>query len=318
LGANLLFLGAGGGAFAAAPGVLPAAPTATRSLVFLDFDGDGDPDLVEGVQGEDHLYRNDGFAFADAPALLPSDPYWTKEYAAGDVDLDGDLDLLAANFDMAVDVPNRLFQNTGAGFIDATASLSPSLARTLDLALEDFDGDGDLDAAWVTMAGTLLLANDGAGHFALVPGAALEVFPLARSFAAGDLDGDADADLFVSSAEGRHGVHFNLQGQLAWRALPRIGKPLAFELDGAPGTPWVQAWSTGTAAIPLGAFGVLRLDPAHLFLLASGVFDAAGEAGFGFAVPATPALAGATLYTQALHGSPLAFGNLETLALTAL
>jgi hypothetical protein len=113
-------------------------------------------------------------------------------------------------------------------------------------------------------------------------------------------------------------VYFNLQGQLAWRAVPRIGKPLAFELDGAPATPWVQAWSTGKAAIPLAPFGVLRLDPAHLFLLGSGVLDGAGHASLSLGVPAVPALAGLTLYTQALHGSPLVLGNLETVGLSNL
>lgn len=296
------------GAFTPVPGAFPPAGD-SRSLAAVDHDQDGDLDLVQGMEIVDVLFRNDGGTFALEAGALPANEE-TLDWAVDDVDLDGDLDLMTGTL---TEASNRLYLSTGAGFVDAPAGQIPPLPAE-EVALADFDLDGDPDALWLGVTHQLLLANDGAGAFSEVSdlSSLASQGPMA---AIGDLDGDLDPDALVVGGVEHH-LLLSLHRQLAWRAPPRLGKPLSFELDGTPGALYVQVWSTGTAAIPLAPFGVLRLDPAHLFLVASGILDGAGHAVVETSVPPTPSLLGANLATQALIGDPLRFSNLETLALT--
>jgi hypothetical protein len=133
----------------------------------------------------------------------------------------------------------------------------------------------------------------------------------------GDLDGDLDPDAFLGGGTW-NGVLVSLRRQLAWRAIPRLGKELVFQLDGSPGALFAQAWSPSVAAIALPPFGVLRLDPAHLFLLGAGTLDGSGHGELGVTLPAMPPLLGVSVATQALIGDPLELANLETITITAL
>jgi hypothetical protein len=315
---NLLFANQGTGTFAPVAGGMPAAATVTTSLAVLDYDVDGLPDLVEGVKGEDRLLRNAGGAFVDMPGVLPSNVHETKQWGIGDVDLDGDLDLLAATTSSSVGpVPDRLYLGGGSAFVDASGALGLGATSSYAGALEDFDLDGDPDAFLPGGQGNELIENDGTGAFTTVATELPSLALGALALAAGDLDGDLDPDLFAVSGF-EHSVLFSLRRQLAWRAIPRVGKALQFELDGTPGALFAQVWSTGTASLALPPFGVLRLDPAHLFPFASGALDTHGHALVGVVVPAAPSLLGAKLASQALIGDPLAFSNLETVVLTGL
>ena len=156
--------------------------------------------------------------------------------------------------------------------------------------------------------------NDGGGTFQKLPlwgsDQALEPFAIAVH----DMDGDLDLDV---AAVGFHDeILWNLRRQLAWRRLPSLGKPLVLDVWGAAGTPWLLAWSSASASIPLAPFGTLRLDPAHLKPLAFGAFGPQAAATFATTLPASPALAGLTVHAQALCGAPLAFTNPEAIPLT--
>lgn len=73
------------------------------------------------------------------------------------------------------------------------ASLSPH--GSVGAALEDLDGDGDLDLALVTMEGEgLLYVNDGSGAFTVAP----VTLPPATGLATGDMDGDGVVDLLLT------------------------------------------------------------------------------------------------------------------------
>jgi len=123
---------------------------------FVDYDGDGDPDvyLVNGgpLPGSkpaarppaSALYRNNGDGtFTDvteASGIGPSG--YGMGMAAADVDNDGDLDLYLTNFG-----PNLLYRNNGDGtFTDVTSAAKVAAGLwSSSAAFGDFDRDGWVD-----------------------------------------------------------------------------------------------------------------------------------------------------------------------------
>lgn len=109
----------------------------------LDYDGDGDLDVLLLGLSRLGLFRNDGRGFftevPDCGGLEAGQPW--MGCAAGDVDNDGKVDLLLTGFRCL-----RLYRNTGRGFQDLTARSGLVGDRwNTSAAFADFDGDGDLD-----------------------------------------------------------------------------------------------------------------------------------------------------------------------------
>lgn len=142
-----------------------------------------------------------GHLFAEI--AVPHTSGSSMDSQAFDADGDGDLDLLIAK-EMQ---PNVLLLNDGTGRMTvAPAGTLPGGAfDSEDVAVADYDGDGDLDAV---IAGeddqmSELYLNDGSGVFT----AANDRLPArgtAQSVIAADVDGDGDADLLF----GNHGQNF--------------------------------------------------------------------------------------------------------------
>jgi tetratricopeptide (TPR) repeat protein len=121
------------------------------TMVVLDYNGDGKPDLflagavVEKGHIRDLLLRNDGdnrFIDATAEAGL-AEPRPTLGCCVGDVDNDGRPDLLLTGVGV-----QKLFRNRGEGkFEDATAqaTLDKLTSVCLGAAFVDLDQDSDLD-----------------------------------------------------------------------------------------------------------------------------------------------------------------------------
>ncbi len=140
--------------------------------------------------------------FADAtathyPARDPS--HRSMDAAAGDVDGDGDMDLLVAmEF-----TPNRLLVNDGTGrFADESEARLPRTAfDSEEIALADFDRDGDLDAviACEDDQRKSYFQNDGKGVFADVSDRLAQT-ATSNGVEAGDYDGDGDLDLALANA----------------------------------------------------------------------------------------------------------------------
>ncbi|MCI0586075.1 MAG: VCBS repeat-containing protein, partial [Planctomycetes bacterium] len=261
---NRLYLNGGTGAFADVTATnLPAIAFGDTVAVALgDVDGDGDLDAFLGNSGQNRLYLNGGTGvFADATATsLPAQADSTVAVALGDVDGDGDLDAFVGNYGQQ----SRLYLNGGTGvFTDFTATNLPSLVGFMRAAsLGDVDGDGDLDAFLGIPMQNRLLDNGGTGVFTDVTATSVPVLiDTTLAAALGDLDGDGDLDAFVGNYARQSRIQTNLTRQLAWRGIPRAGKPLTLDVRGPANGAWLLAASPANASISLPPLGTLRLFP---------------------------------------------------------
>ena len=141
-------------------------------------------------------------AFVDrtATSLIgqPAEPKHSMAASASDLDGDGDLDLaIAAEY-----APNRVLINDGNGHLtdESDARLPRTVGDHEDVAIADFDRDGDLDLVFVgeddQVSGYHL--NDGTGHFEDVT-ERLPARGTSNAVVAEDVDRDGDADLVIGN-----------------------------------------------------------------------------------------------------------------------
>jgi hypothetical protein len=212
----------GTGRFDAFPAGLP--PLRGNGAGLADLDDDGDLDLVVSTVGErppddrPHLFLNAGDGtFHEAPgAFVSADgPQAGQSVSFGDPDGDGDLDVFIGEWLGTVDgtgqSASRLYRNEGGGrFVDATHvfGLAPAdcaeggglCGRSVfGGVFTDLDDDGAVDLYVVAdFGGSRMFWNEG-GRFVEDPGDVLGDEENGMGAAVGDVDGDGDLDLFVTS-----------------------------------------------------------------------------------------------------------------------
>lgn len=174
------------------PTSLGVAPGGGGRATLLDIDGDGDLDVLQSL-GLMRLLRNNGLGgMTDISAThLPSGVNSFGRAASSDIDGDGDPDVLMPQ--------GKILVNDGAGlFTDETATLlsSTGFSIGLEMAIADFDSDGDED--FVIMSG--LHRNNGAGVFTHDPAANIQHGYGEIPFA---FDADMDGDVDVLTTSGR-------------------------------------------------------------------------------------------------------------------
>jgi hypothetical protein len=208
-----------------------------QACALADVDGDGDldactltswspsptiPPTISG--GHVHVYSNDGTGYFNGPLVLGGSIPWagvcSTAIAAGDVDGDGDVDLVVGvrpysylvwtslwtpPVPAAIGGQNLLWLNQGNGtFVDGTSRMPGDSGVTTSVALEDLDGDGDLDVYFGNKPTPLVgwpgrdqvLRNPGNGWFVVDP----SFVPAAtdtEQVHARDFDNDGDVDLLV-------------------------------------------------------------------------------------------------------------------------
>jgi hypothetical protein len=156
----------------------------SRSVVWGDWDGDGDLDLaVGGYVSPNRVYENDGESLVLAWSSQEADR--TTAVAWGDWDGDGDLDLAVGNmFGQAA----RVYENVGASMVLAWSSAEAHSASSVDWV--DWEGDGDLD---LSVGGSGAIYENDAGSLTLAWSGPVGVAEW------GDWDGDGDLDVALGT-----------------------------------------------------------------------------------------------------------------------
>ncbi len=201
-----------------------------RASVLVDFDGDGDPDLLVYDGWRLDLAYNQAGVQAGKPgvfklwATFPPPDVQVGQYGlllAGDVDGDGRNDAVLLGRGQSVPAAAGssrdnlswiwLNQINSHGVYSKTTTIIADLngLSVAAAALADLDGDGDLDllaAASPTRAKSMLgsealvLINDGVGQFS--DSGQRFAAKAAASVALADLDGDGDPDALVGYRRG--------------------------------------------------------------------------------------------------------------------
>ena len=181
-------------------------------LAPVDWEGDGDVDLIRGPAG---IWRNDGSgAFTAGGPVWPSAGagfVFSSEVLVADFDADGRRELLVPRFATNPFPTGFVFQamhrleDTGTGQF---ADLGPVANQRMVFPAFaiDTNADGMLDI--VDRSG--IWANNGSHQFAVQT----QPFGSYEPIAAGDLDGDGDADLLA----GMHGTTLGIG--IFWQTAP--------------------------------------------------------------------------------------------------
>ncbi len=179
----------GNGHFTAPSDRLGNFTTGAYTWLFIDADGDGDPDLFAENSSSAYLLVNDGtghFTDESASRLIGAVPSSASGSAAAlDIDGDGDLDI-ACSSSCAV------YVNDGTGhFTNEGPYRLPCSEYARGAIPADLDGNGAPDL----IVGTSLMLNNGFGYFTEVSGFYHTYTVFSSSYALGDMDADGDIDV---------------------------------------------------------------------------------------------------------------------------
>ncbi len=178
----------------------------THSVIWADYDNDGDIDLFVVHYTGTQLYTNNGngsFSLTSNQASLSPDIY---AYSAvmGDFDNDHDLDIAIGGDGGSDNL--KLFRNDNGVFVDITlsAGIGHINYRVIALTWLDLNHDGFLDLYGSTINNPkqIMYLNDGDGTFTeSSEQTGLNFTANSRGTAVGDYDNDNDLDLFIACSE---------------------------------------------------------------------------------------------------------------------
>ncbi len=174
------------------------------AVQWVDLDGDGDLDVVQGGNGEAFVVQeNRGGRFAVTGRYSGS----AVQIVTTDLERDGDADLIVACWFPSGPDDFSVFVNDGRGNLtEEAAARGLALAgnRIIGVASGDVDRDGDFDLVVLSRSAqqVWVMLNDGTGSFTrrevAVPRAMTFSSGFAQGTQLGDIDGDGDLDLVIA------------------------------------------------------------------------------------------------------------------------
>jgi hypothetical protein len=255
-----------------------------REVETPDLDGDGDPDVVVGLEDRLQAFENLGAGVLGPPTLVAMDNYDFLRTA--DLDGDGDQDIVGFDYGHL-----HVFDNLGGTFGGVREVASLSNPRNLQVADIDSDGDPDLVTLNYGPASSAInwFTNDGMGSFAGYTGATgLEY---TQDAALVDIDGDGAPDVLVSS-DSLLAFYRNPFDVRLFVAPMHIGVPAELRIDGQ--------WGSGDTIVAMGRNpGRTCLGALDGLCLELNLPTKLGEApGGSFLTPAIPDRPGTTVGLQ--------------------
>ena len=179
-----------------------ATPGRSRSAAFMDYDIDGDLDIIHGETGQTAILLEnlgDG-SFREVPL-----DFEAFGLAVGNYNLDDYPDIYLSQAGIVGPLPDVLLENRAGRFVDVTNGAGLGDAEAGWAArFWDYDGDGYLDIFVANYDGpNLLYHNNRDGTFTNVaPQAGVEDPIDAQDAVWADYDNDHDPDLFVTGGFG--------------------------------------------------------------------------------------------------------------------
>jgi hypothetical protein len=218
-------------------------------IAAADFDDDGDLDLTSADYTPHnmlYLFENDRKGNFKRHIIQQDDPERLERHRIGDVDNDGDLDVVIVK-----NLRGELlwFENRGKindGKLWQRHVITTDLPGAYDVALADFDKDGDLDVAassWSLGNQFAWFENDGSPADGEWRKHMIEKdIAETRTMRAADFDGDGDVDLLGTARKGNQVICYEnqLSGKsVTWKKhiidnvrCPAHGNPVDMDGDG--------------------------------------------------------------------------------------
>jgi hypothetical protein len=228
-----VFLGDGAGTWAAVASH-PAESGGFGDVALGDYDSDGNLDIFAGSPGNSassptglHVFKGEGtggFTDVTAASTLPTEGKW-RGVAVGDANNDGILDL-AATAGYSTREGIHVFLGDGAGtFTDNSSGLPTDQDRGSDVALADFNNDGNLDVVAGGSPGVSVYLGNGGSGGEMTWTDSSSGLPSDRftGIGAADVDNDGLLDLILSSYDAGSGVglraYRNVNNAASWQSV---------------------------------------------------------------------------------------------------
>jgi hypothetical protein len=203
-GQNRVFINGGEGSFGDQH-ILSADQSTSYSTAIGDLDSDGDLDVLEANdRAPSYVLLNDGsghFIKGQQVGRISN----TRSVTLADLDGQNGLDVIFVNRNES----NLICFNDGKGHFGRQVSLGAKADSTINVAVADFDGDGDLDIAAANRKNqqNYIYLNDGHGGFgpAVPYGTGSDS---TRGIAVADFDKDGHMDILNANIKQPNAIYF--------------------------------------------------------------------------------------------------------------